>query len=310
MTVLTVTLHPAVDVVLRGPRLRPDDAMRTNVELKICGGKGNNAARALARLGVAVTATGYQGGYSGEFAASQLASEGVTTAFVPCSRPTRTSTIVHEEETGLTYAIYEPGQWVDEDEVQALTDCFEHLLASHRLVLLCGSGQTDILAPLYARFIEIARRSGVRCLLDSSGPALTLGIQARPYLVKSNMEELSGYLRRDLVTLADQSEAISALCKTGIQIAAVSDGANGLLATNGTESWRGIIRLEHVVNIVGCGDALLAGMARAVLDGLPLPEIVRWGVACGAANTQVEGAGRIDRSTVERLLPDVQLEKV
>ncbi len=67
MSILTVTLHPAVDRVLRIDRFRPDQASRAKLEMVYGGGKGNNAARALTRLGMPVTATGFQGGSTGEF---------------------------------------------------------------------------------------------------------------------------------------------------------------------------------------------------------------------------------------------------
>jgi fructose-1-phosphate kinase PfkB-like protein len=67
--------------------------------------------------------------------------------------------------------------------------------------------------------------------------------------------------------------------------------------------------MKSIVNVVGCGDSLLAGIAKSLLEELPLPEIVRWGVACGTANTQVRGAGFIDADLVESLLPKVQIQQ-
>jgi fructose-1-phosphate kinase PfkB-like protein len=43
---------------------------------------------------------------------------------------------------------------------------------------------------------------------------------------------------------------------------------------------------------------MLAGMAKAVLEKLSLEEVVRWGVACGTANTQQLGAGFIEKPMV------------
>ena len=166
MPVLTVTLHPSVDRVLRGDRLRPNDTIRTIIEMEYCGGKGNNAARALVRLGESATAIGFQGGYTGDFATQQLASEGVTTAFIKCQKPTRISNILHEEETGCTYAIYEPGQTVTASEIDYLHKRFINLVEKHDLVLFCGSAQTKLLTPVFGELIhyanhhELSARSG------------------------------------------------------------------------------------------------------------------------------------------------------
>jgi 1-phosphofructokinase family hexose kinase len=310
MKVLAVTLHPAIDKVQQLSRLLPDEVNRTQVVMLYGGGKGNNSARALVRIGVPVIATGYQGGYSGAFITEALAGEGIQTEFVTCKAPTRTSVLIHEEATGYTYAIYEPGQAVEPEEIEALLEKFDSLLDQVAVCLLCGSGQTALLAPVYAKMIELARRKGVRCLLDSSGQALALGVEARPSVLKINQHELGEYLGRPLEDSAAQLEAIQEMCERGLAIVALSRGRDGILATNGSETWDAHLYMEKTINVVGCGDSVLAGMSKAMLENRSLDEIVRWGVACGAANTQVQGAGFIELDTVKALLPKVSLRKV
>lgn len=310
MTILTVTLHPAVDKVVRTNRLIPNEISRVKIEMVYGGGKGNNVARALVHLGVPVIASGYQGGYTGAYVTQSLSEEGIRTEFVICEGVTRTSTLIQEDETGYTYAVYEPGQEVNEEEVEALVDRFKKLLDKVSLVLLCGSGQTELLASVYARMIEIARQRGVRCLLDSSGGALEKGIEALPYMVKVNEHELSGYFGRKLADRNSQVKALLELQARGIPLAAISRGPEGMIATDGKEVWEAKVAVDRVVNVVGCGDSLLAGIAKALSENGDLKEIVRWGVSCGTANTQVRGAGFIEMETVQALLPRVQLQQL
>lgn len=303
--VLTVTVHPAVDRALHVARLHPNETNRVRVARLYAGGKGNNAARALHRLGVAVTAMGFQGGYTGEFCAHSLEAEGIQTSFSDCRALTRTSQLVFEDETGRVYPLYEPGQAIEADEAESLLRAVGEQLQPGMLGLLCG---TSLVPDLYARLIALANERGARALLDSSGEALKRGIAARPYLVKVNVHELADCVGEPLPDRATQLRALRAVCTQGVTIAAVSLGADGLLATDGVTVWHGALQMGNVVNTVGCGDSLLAGMARALLAGADLPEMVRWGVAGGAANTQVVGAGFIERDLVERLLPQVGVE--
>lgn len=309
MSILTVTLHPALDKVLVTSKLQPNGINRTRVAMLYGGGKGNNVARALVRLGVHAVATGFQGGYIGEYANEKLVEEGVETAFVTCKQPTRTSILVQEEDTGYTYALYEPGQTNDEAEIANLMAKFQSLVKDVSLCLLCGSGQTDLLAPVYARMIEAARQAGVGCLIDSSGEALAQGIAARPTMVKVNELELSEYLKRPLDNYAAQVQAILEIQAKGIEYVALSRGKEGMIATDGKEIWDAKLTMEHVINVVGCGDSLLAGVARGLMHREPLEELVRWGVACGTANTQVRGAGYIDLELVKALLPKVYMKQ-
>lgn len=310
MTILTVTTNPAVDKVLRVSQLRPDEATRSTMQALYGGGKGNNAARALVRLGARVVATGFQGGYTGALACERLAAEGIETEFVFCREPTRTSLLIYEEASGHTYAIYEPGQTVTPAEIQALRARVQGLLPRVAWCLLCGSAQTEAVAALFADIVAMARQQGVPCLLDSSGSALRAGIEAGPFLVKTNLGELADYVGYALTEVGAQRQALQELRARGITVVALSRGPHGLLATAGGEIWEGILTMQRVINVVGCGDSLLAGMTYALSRGEDLPAVVRWGVACGAANTQVIGAGFIEREQVERLLPAVLLRPV
>ncbi len=310
MTILTVTPNPALDKVLGVSRLRPGEATRATVQALYGGGKGNNAARALVRLGATVIATGFQGGHTGVLAMERLRAEGIQTEFVLCREPTRTSLLIHEEASGQVYALYEPGHAVTADEIAALQERLCDLLPRVSWCLLCGSGQTEAVAALFGAIVAQARQEGVPCLLDSSGAALRAGIEATPFAVKVNLDELSEYMGQALTEPAAQLQALQDLHARGIPLVALSRGPNGLLATDGVEAWEGILVMDRVVNVVGCGDSLLAGMAYALSQGADLPTVVRWGVACGAANTQVIGAGFIRREQVEPLLPAVTLKRV
>lgn len=310
-SILTVTLHPAVDKAIRLPRLRPNDAARARVERIYGGGKGNNVARALTRLGVPVIAGGFQGGAEGEAVTDLIRAEGIQTAYTTCKAPTRTNLVIHESETGATYAIWEPGQPVTAEEIDALETDIDALLEERvGLCLFCGSGQTPLLAPVFARLVRLAAKRGVPSGVDSSGACLLESVPALPYLLKVNREEMEEAYGAPLPDRPALLNAMHDFVRRGMRMVAVSLGGEGLLITDGKETWQAVLPMENVINTVGCGDALLAGIARGVLRGDPPAEMARWGVACGAANTQVEGAGLIDSDLVERLLPRVLLTRL
>jgi fructose-1-phosphate kinase PfkB-like protein len=158
--------------------------------------------------------------------------------------------------------------------------------------------------------ITFAKQQGVHCLIDSSGPALEYGIKALPYMVKVNQHELGTYLGRSLDTLEKQVEAILELHGTGIELVALSRGPEGMIGTDGKEVWSGNVSVEKVINTVGCGDSLLAGVAKALLENASLPDLIRWGVACGTANTQVRGAGFLEMATVQSLVEKATVFKM
>lgn len=310
MTILAITLHPAVDKVVQTPRVIPNEIARIRITMLYGGGKGNNVARALTRLGVPVIASGFQGGHSGEFITEELEKEGIQTDFVFCQEPTRTSTLLLEDETGNSYALYEPGQSVTAGEIQQLMDKVAGYLDRISLILLCGSGQTDLLKTTYADIIQLAKGGGIRCIIDSSGKSLSYGIQNTPYMVKVNQHELAGYLEKPLDSFQEQLNAIHQLQEQGIPIVALSRGKDGMIATDGEKTFEARVNVESIVNVVGAGDSTLAGISKSLLENRGLEDIVRWGVACGTANTQVRGAGFINQELVDRMLELVEIKEL
>jgi tagatose 6-phosphate kinase len=310
LTILTITIHPAIDKVITVPRLRVNDMARARIDMLYGGGKGNNVARALTRLDVQVVASGFQGGYSGQAITQELAKEGIKTDFVECQQPTRTTLLIHEQETSKVFAIYEPGQEVNATEIEQLKRTVRRLLASCELCLLCGSAQTDIATPVFGELIKLAKQENVHCILDSSGVSLSQGIAARPYMVKVNVEELASHVDHELKDFEEQLLAIQQLQATGIQLVALSLGSQGALLTDGKHTWQGSLKMEQVVNIMGCGDSLLAGMAKAIVQQASPADILRLGVACGASNTQAMGAGFVDPELVAQLLPRVIIHQL
>jgi 1-phosphofructokinase/tagatose 6-phosphate kinase len=61
---------------------------------------------------------------------------------------------------------------------------------------------------------------------------------------------------------------------------------------------------------VGSGDAFLAGFVAARYIGSSAAECLTFGVACGAESTQRLGAGLIEPREVDRLLNQVEVERV
>ena len=54
-------------------------------------------------------------------------------------------------------------------------------------------------------------------------------------------------------------------------------------------------------------DATVGGVAVALARGQPFDDVLRLGVACGAANAIARETGRFDKDDVDRLLPMVEL---
>jgi len=147
-------------------------------------------------------------------------------------------------------------------------------------------------------------------LLDTSGKALEVGILAKPYLVKPNLEELESLWGEKFKSLAEQAKAVADLKKRGIRLPCLTLGKNGCLAGMDDGVYHFYAAPLEVVNTVGSGDSFLAGCAVALRRGLSPMEVIKLGMACGMANTQFFETGMISRELVERYLKLVKFNKV
>jgi len=91
----------------------------------------------------------------------------------------------------------------------------------------------------------------------------------------------------------------------------VHDGCFASVLADGAPSlYRVGIEPREPVAAVGSGDAFLAGYVAARYSGRSAEDCLRYGVACGTDSTQQLGAGVIDPRGVERLLGEIEVERV
>jgi 1-phosphofructokinase len=306
--VVTVTLNPALDRTLTVPRIAFGEVMRATAVHIDWGGKGFNVSRTLRALGAESVAMGFVGGATGQVLARGLASLGIATDFVHIAGETRTNVVIADAERYVK--ANEAGPTVQAEEVAAFLDRVRGRVAPGDIWVFSGSLPPGAPLDLYARLIDVVQAGGARALLDTSGEPLRLGCEAVPYLVKPNLAEAQEATGRAVARDGDALAAAGFFLRQGVELAALSFGADGLLLASAQRAILARPPRVRVRNPVGAGDALLAGIAWALERGAPLEEMVRWGVACGTASAVREGVGVIARAEVEALYEEVSVERM
>jgi 1-phosphofructokinase len=269
------------------------------------GGKGINVSRALAALGLVRLPIGFLAGSTGHAMRAGLTALGFNHRFIDVSGETRQNLTLLDESTGQYTKINEPGAAVSADDLGALSALIGELAQPGDTWAFCGSLPPGAPPDAYATLVEKVRAAGGRALLDTSGPALQLGLAARPYGIKPNTEEAAEALGRPVEGDDGHLQAARDLSARGIPIVCLTRGAAGLVLC-----WEGdtVLARPPVVRAaspVGAGDATLAGVIWALADGCDALEAARRAVACGAAAAMQEGTGVGDRSLIDALRPRV-----
>jgi fructose-1-phosphate kinase PfkB-like protein len=92
----------------------------------------------------------------------------------------------------------------------------------------------------------------------------------------------------------------------GAQAALVSGGRSGAALHAGDRSWWFHRAAVTVVNPVGAGDAMVAGVAVALERGQSLPAAARYGVATAADSVRRPGPAEVEPAAVAALLEAVR----
>jgi len=80
--IYTVTLNPSIDYVVQIADFRSGKLNRTQNEIFLPGGKGNNVSMVLENLGVESTALGFAAGFTGSEIESMLQQRGIHTDYI------------------------------------------------------------------------------------------------------------------------------------------------------------------------------------------------------------------------------------
>jgi 1-phosphofructokinase family hexose kinase len=312
LRILFVAANPSIDRLYEVDRLTPGAIHRPQAVVAVPGGKGLNAARAAAELGGRVTAIGMLAGRSGDWIEAALADRGVDARWVRSSGETRTCVSILDRSSGTMTEVYEGGESVDADTWTAFERVVADELERGDVGAMALSGSLPPGAPSdgFGRLAGLARTAPpasrpIAILADTYGPALAAVLVERPAVVKINAEEAgeaTGIAVHDAPTAA---AAAAALIERGAGAVVITLGPDGAVVVTPTGSNRlpsPGIRGRYPV---GSGDAFLGGLAVGIGRGDGIVDAARLGLAAGAANALIPGAGELDPAQVERILREL-----
>ncbi len=310
---VTLSLNPAIDQTVELEALRPGSVNLARGATRHPAGKGVNVAACLADWGVPVTATGLLGEANDAPYRALFAARGIKDCCVRIPGETRTNVKLLDREAGATTDINLPGT---EPEPAALEEALAALhvaVGKGTVAVLAGSLPPGLPAETYADLVGLLVEQRACVVVDASGAALSAVLDAPvlPHAVKPNRHELEGWAGRALPDRAALLEVARGLVGRGVRLVVVSLGAEGaLFVTAGEAVMVQPPALAIAASSVGAGDAMVAGIATGLAEGLGLVALACRATGFAVAKLQKPGAQLPGRAAVEEIAAMLVVEPV
>jgi tagatose 6-phosphate kinase len=296
--ILIAGLSPAWQQVLVVDRLQPGDLNRARQAYWCGSGKVLNAAACARHLSgsrsESIRVLSTLGGPAFEPIAGEFASLGIHCTWIRTAVATRVCTTVVEASSGLATELIENAGPITKRELAEFEAAFAEAVAGASAVLLIGSLPKGAPIDFFRRLLAHARCPAV---LDVRGPELLTALEVRPAVVKPNRHELEQTLGVPIRHNGDVQAAVAELLRRGAQGVVVTAGGADVSVATATE-FHSLKppQAERIVNPIGCGDCLAAGITVGLGRGLDLISAVEMGLDAAARNLQTLLPGDLDGS--------------
>lgn len=281
--ILAAGLTPAWQQTLVFDHFREGAVNRASEAAWCASGKVLNVGCAIHHLGVVSHTLSLAGGPAGESLRTDFARMDVPATWIESATPTRVCTTILDRDRHITTELVENAAPVSADELAAYRNAFGQLAREAERVVFSGSLPQGTPPEFYRSLLEQCDKPA---LLDVRGDELRACLPLKPWLVKPNRAELAATMGEPLVTETDLLSAMQELRSAGAEFVVVTDGPHAVWVAGP----HGVARFHpptvNVVNPIGCGDCLAAGLAVAWHEGRRWDDAVEWAITIAAENAR------------------------
>lgn len=321
MSIYTLTLNPALDVSIRGAGAACWGKLnKTDSQTLFCGGKGINVSRALKAMGEDAPAYLFYGGETGQAMIRMLRDEGIEIRGVETAAPTRINvkTIFGTGGGTVLSEFNGAGGPVSREELEALCSSLMEELKkttgnpqdSGSFLVLSGSFPQGVENSVYNSVIMMLRNRGVHIVVDASGAALESALEASPYMIKPNLDELSSIAGKRLVEMSEILYRIFQIfAENGTRVLCTLSEKGAIYA--GPEGmWKVSSPQVELKSFAGAGDTFLAGFVHTISSAGAVPDALKFASSAAAAKVELDGTEIPTLEQMGKYLGEITVERL
>ncbi len=287
--ILTVTFNPCIDKTITIEEFNYGGLNRVANSRTDIGGKGINVSKVLKSFEVPQTAYAITAGENGKRIKEFLKGENIDSVFTETDGEVRINQKLINKKDLVTTEINEKGFCLTEEKYIEVLNTVDSLLSRCKIAVLSGSVPEGAPEGVYADVINMAKKYGVKVILDADSRKLELGTEALPYAIKPNLDEFCALIGKKVASANEIVSEAKKLTQKGIELVAVSMGADGAVFVTKDSAYKADPFAIECKSTVGAGDSMVAAMAYSLHSGLPLCDTAKLCVAAGSITSSKEG---------------------
>ncbi|WP_304676149.1 1-phosphofructokinase [uncultured Lactobacillus sp.] len=306
--IYTITLNPAIDLVIITKKLEPNIVNRTEKFELQPNGKGVNVSFILKKMGIENMATGIGGGFTLDYITAGLKEKGISSNFLKVNEPTRINVFTRVLDQNREYKEVNPGPEVSEKVQDEFLKYLKTTLKERDILIISGSFSKGIKQDYLVKIAEITADKNVKLVIDSSSKVVLDTLSYHPYLLKPNDQELASFF--DLNEKLDQEKIIKLarkLINAGCKNVLVSLGESGAALIDKNHAYFGNAPKISVLNTAGAGDTMLGTFIGKKELGCDTTEALKCAIAAGSDTASRTGLTDFES---EKYLNEIHVSEV
>lgn len=302
--IYTITLNPSVDLLVDMENFKLGQLNRMNNDLKLPGGKGINISRVLRQLGMPSMASGFLGGFTGDFIKDWLIGEDIKVGFIKIADDTRINIkLINQDETFINGR----GPNVSLREIQEFI-YFLSRVGEGDTVVITGSLPPTVDSEIYDRIIGICKANKANFYLDAPYNIIKKYIDKKPLLLKPSVSQLEKIYDIKINTMEDIINAGQKIIKDGAKFAIVILETKEALLFTEENIYKSEKCSRELINTIGYKDSMVAGFLSAYIKTSNPKEAFK--VAMSAAVATGLNKDLAKRYEIDREIQNISIKKI
>lgn len=304
--ILTIDLNPSINREYVLDNLSLGRYNLTNSTSFKNGGSGMIATTLFNTFSQDSILTGFLGGINGEYFHKELRELGIAHEFTQITEETRTTISIIDQENYTSISDYGPR--VNREELINFYELYTRLI--YKTDIICGLGVSLPLgAPkdIYYDLIKYANKNNKKFILDIKGEELNYSIDASPYMVILDQEELENLIK---LSLNFENEIIKGgryILDKGVEFVVIDLQNKGSIVLGQKQGYRIEIPYTNKNNTSKDHSGFAAGFALGLNRGYDLDMTLRLGQAFDIASNLEQNTSNIEMSDVKRIMGEIEI---